>query len=59
MSLMLYRKLKKWFLFETRFTTDDAMIRTPNSQAVCLPPEARTLSKALLLPVQCHGKADV
>lgn len=59
MSLMLYRKLKKWFLLETRFARDDATIRTPNSQAVCLLPESRALTKALLLPVQCQGKADV
>lgn len=57
MPLMLYRKLKKRFLIETRFTTDDATI-TPNCQAVCLLPECGALSKALSLPVQCQGKAD-
>lgn len=59
MPLMLYRKLKKRFLIETRFTTDDATIRTSNCQAVCLLPESGALSKALPLPVQCQGKADV
>lgn len=59
MSLILYRTLKKQFLLETSFTTDDAMTRTPNSQPVCLLPESRAPSNALTLPLQCQGKADV
>jgi len=59
MSLMTMSLMKKQFLLKTRFTTDDVKIRMPNSQAVCLLPESRALSKALSLPVQCQGKADV
>lgn len=59
MSLMLYRKLKKRFLLETRFATDGATIRTPNFQAFCLLPESRAVSEALPLPVQRQGQADV
>lgn len=34
MSLVLYRTVKKQFLLQTSFTTDDATTRTPNSQPV-------------------------
>lgn len=58
-SLMTLSLMKKQFLLKSRFTTDDIKIRIPNSQAVCLLPESRGLSKALSLLVQCQGKADV